>query len=273
MKNIYIIQNDFLMHHGIKGQKWGDRNGPPYPLNPQKDYSSAEKKASSEGDLSDYSLTASLIKSAVRSSYANKYLKERYNEETDKKTGFKLKSREMTKREDLYRVNPDYGTKNESGSTNNCVICSLAYEFRRRGYDVRAGKTAHGFDGSKMAEKLYNAKPAKEIPGQETSNSALRWTRMKYGGNKTAYADTVKELSKYKNTHGQMLVRWTPRSGHSFIYDVDENGKVTFMDAQVAKIYSEREAKKLFNSTVSSRYQRLDNANGLDVKFAKEIFR
>lgn len=22
----------FLVHHGIKGQKWGDRNGPPYPL-------------------------------------------------------------------------------------------------------------------------------------------------------------------------------------------------------------------------------------------------
>lgn len=24
--------SDFLMHHGIKGQKWGVRNGPPYPL-------------------------------------------------------------------------------------------------------------------------------------------------------------------------------------------------------------------------------------------------
>lgn len=25
-----------LMHHGIEGQKWGERNGPPYPLNPSK---------------------------------------------------------------------------------------------------------------------------------------------------------------------------------------------------------------------------------------------
>ena len=23
---------DYLIHHGIPGQKWGDRNGPPYPL-------------------------------------------------------------------------------------------------------------------------------------------------------------------------------------------------------------------------------------------------
>ena len=35
----------YLMHHGIKGQKWGVENGPPYPLTPSKDYSAAEKKA------------------------------------------------------------------------------------------------------------------------------------------------------------------------------------------------------------------------------------
>lgn len=32
-----------LYHHGIKGQKWGDRNGPPYPLN-NSQKSKAEKK-------------------------------------------------------------------------------------------------------------------------------------------------------------------------------------------------------------------------------------
>ena len=26
------VTRDFLMHHGIKGQEWGIRNGPPYPL-------------------------------------------------------------------------------------------------------------------------------------------------------------------------------------------------------------------------------------------------
>lgn len=33
-----------LYHHGIKGQRWGKRNGPPYPLDPE-DHSEAEKKA------------------------------------------------------------------------------------------------------------------------------------------------------------------------------------------------------------------------------------
>lgn len=26
------MNKDFLMHYGIKGQKWGVKNGPPYPL-------------------------------------------------------------------------------------------------------------------------------------------------------------------------------------------------------------------------------------------------
>lgn len=34
----------YLVHHGILGQKWGKKNGPPYPI-PAGEHSSAEKKA------------------------------------------------------------------------------------------------------------------------------------------------------------------------------------------------------------------------------------
>lgn len=40
----YPIRSDELFHHGILKQKWGVRNGPPYPLSGG-DYSPAEKKA------------------------------------------------------------------------------------------------------------------------------------------------------------------------------------------------------------------------------------
>lgn len=35
---------NYLVHHGILGQKWGSRNGPPYPLG-SSDHSASEKKA------------------------------------------------------------------------------------------------------------------------------------------------------------------------------------------------------------------------------------
>lgn len=37
------LGGQYLVHHGIQGQKWGDRNGPPYPLD-YSAYSKEEKK-------------------------------------------------------------------------------------------------------------------------------------------------------------------------------------------------------------------------------------
>lgn len=38
------MQDKILIHHGIRGQRWGSRNGPPYPLDSE-DHSASEKKA------------------------------------------------------------------------------------------------------------------------------------------------------------------------------------------------------------------------------------
>lgn len=46
----YRMMDDYIAHHGILGQKWGDKNGPPYPLG-SGDHSSAEKKAASAAGI------------------------------------------------------------------------------------------------------------------------------------------------------------------------------------------------------------------------------
>lgn len=45
------FEDNYLMHHGILGQKWGHQNGPPYPLDAGK-HSASEKKAGWRKSLS-----------------------------------------------------------------------------------------------------------------------------------------------------------------------------------------------------------------------------
>lgn len=45
-------RQDELYHHGILGQKWGKRNGPPYPLKTS-DHSASEKKARWQNSLNN----------------------------------------------------------------------------------------------------------------------------------------------------------------------------------------------------------------------------
>ncbi len=45
-------QTNYLAHHGVLGQKWGKKNGPPYPLDAG-DHSESEKKAGWQKSIDD----------------------------------------------------------------------------------------------------------------------------------------------------------------------------------------------------------------------------
>lgn len=109
-----------LAHHGIKGQKWGVKNGPPYPLSD--DVSGRVRMQGKWGrDSADYSKDHSdkFEERGVDSLSDLKLLSESANMQT-------------------IRRNINHGDVNDFGRHYNCRNCALAFEMTERGYDVQA---------------------------------------------------------------------------------------------------------------------------------------
>ena len=51
MKDLTFSEQNSFLHHGIEGQKWGIRNGPPYPLDEK--HNGSEKNKNQDNNTSD----------------------------------------------------------------------------------------------------------------------------------------------------------------------------------------------------------------------------
>ena len=178
-----------LYHHGILGQKWGKKNGPPYPLGPS-DHSSSEQKAGWRKSLSSdnsnensqrrlteeqkarlkkalkYGAIAAGTGLAVYGAYKlyGAYSGKGYL--VDSETGFRLLKNSEDSAEALSQCNPGRinwtGGKKSleviSGSSTNCMICTTNYELRRRGFDTSAGFDLghNGFMPDEFFPKIFS---------------------------------------------------------------------------------------------------------------------
>lgn len=142
--------DDEFEHSGIKGQKWGVRHGPPYPLakevNQQVRMSTTHKKAY-EARPENMGKKATKIR-------AEDEVKETLDTLDKKPKGVKY-----SLSTDLALVNPRKQTGDYSGRVFNCQNCATAFEMRERGYDVQArrrddgsnvGNITHSFKGGKL---------------------------------------------------------------------------------------------------------------------------
>ena len=153
---------DYICHHGIKGQKWGVRHGPPYPLDPTVKVRAYSKKEFGRNPYTKYVKTkkfhdqqvgyaldernsveevesrilrsngeeifpspAQVIRDFARDKGTNPY------PTTATREGFAYSAQ---------KTNPGYG---ERGTTNNCLRTSVAVELRNRGYDVIGARSHH----------------------------------------------------------------------------------------------------------------------------------
>lgn len=273
----------FLMHHGVKGQKWGERNGPPYPLKPNQ-RSAAERKAAgdTQGSVAVMAaLTAislapvaiSLASDAIKqhknekrlkklaeeteaNSNDKKYASERADEEIDPETGLYLTGKKMTTEENMERINPSVEVNDVFKM--NCTCCTMAMELRERGYDVHAGtdgKKMLNYVGTTIDERSKNwytgESPYDKIKSYDLYEDVV-------GGNQAK--QFVSDLSKEPNTRGEVCVTWSLGGGHSMYYKTDKKGKLTIYDTQINKTYSGKEVEDLLDSCDWAGYTRLDNS-------------
>lgn len=266
----YVKVNNELYHHGILGQKWGVRNGPPYPLSSgahsarekkagwtksvsksketaksTKASSGSEKKAGVAAEIGiGLAYVAALMATALASRGIselvykhdiNKHLKNADPDEFIKST------KKYTQDQDMKMVNPGY----ESGLPEyrmNCTMCSATYELRRRGYDVQANSTTMGRK-VKDAKTWFNIDDSKIIENKAFDDFKSSLNREPDGARGSIFAG-------YGNFDSYHCMVWEK-----------ENGVVSIRDCQNGKLYKTIDASPINrHSRITYSYYRTDNA-------------
>lgn len=178
--------------------------------------------------------------------------KRKKTEPVDPKSGFHLNTQNLSDEENLQAVNAKY--KNlDYGTKNNCMLCSVTYEMRRRGYDVTANSADWGYTNLDVKRWFPDAQP-EAIPVSPTMSDDFR----------------NKCLAQGEGASGLVLVSWKKElggSGHAMHYRV-ENGQVIISDGQVGKEYGDISKLTPYISEIS--YCRLDDKEP-DYKALKEV--
>lgn len=253
----------YLCHHGIRGMKWGQRNGPPYPLADSK-HSASEKKAgwkksldkSSSNDensnrkfkLSDKQKTAIKIGAAVAVAGLATY------------GGIKLaKSGKLTKAADagknavkgLLSKEADSSPKpvkewikdiNPTGSHTNCRAASMSTVLRLKGIKAEALDVPGGTMSDAVNSCFKNAKVSEMY--SPTKEKIDRYILKRYGEDASGVLGATFHGAREDQAHA---IAWQIK-----------DGVVKYMDGQKGL----EDCSYYFNhlsSDISAEIARLDN--------------
>ena len=185
-----------------------------------------------------------------------------------------------SKMEDMEKINEKYDPQSDEYS-RNCSNCSVAYELRRRGYDVEAKPRDDTYNGKR--DRFYDYFENAKVVGIAGDGSSVtydeRYVRdcadkdgkvsLKNDNDKKTY-DLDKNDQTYTaasiekgildnsppGSRGFISVSWKAGSAHSIMYEVDSKGKVTIRDSQT---YDEYELDELADRVKKVSICRSDN--------------
>lgn len=263
--NLGYDETDSLAHHGIQGQKWGVKNGPPYPLGdsistgkklktsgkstrkeeekPRKlnsgeqgavNLSPEAKKAIAKLAVSvAVNLSVRGIANLVRSSVVKKKVNDKYSTSKVKSINDvpKLKPKKSAEKS-VKEINKNYP---KLGYTMNCTFCTAAMAMREKGYDVVARDSVDGWYIDKLYKNCFDGKIKQKNVGGFTFNS------------------TIKKLQKNPpGSYGNLGVVWKQGGGHSIFWKND-NGRIRLFDAQSGDEYDTSNSGRLATSIWKGR--------------------
>ena len=219
----------YLTHHGIKGQQWGVRRGPPYPLKSSKTQNVGYvSKGADPNDpernkpIGDSGKSLSVL-SADAKNIAKKY-------------GYPLKSNPTSIGDDIKCSCPEWwDNQNDRHWVSNCTHSIVAFASRRRGLDVSA---------KPLPDEMTHGRSIIDVVGRyfRGNFSQKDFYRLNFVDGFFSRADGVsyeqqasKRLTKvYKDVpdggYGVVYMR-TVYAGHVFVW-YKEDGIVKFADAQ-----------------------------------------
>ena len=192
----------------------------------------------------------------------------------DQNTGLHLKRKPMSEDEDMSAVNPGYNDFN-TNTKQNCMLCTTAYELRRRGYDVRANKAGFGYKEEDIKKWFPNAKILTFNP---TKNDVFKLNDKEYnnqynkalkGENKELANKVVSDLLKQGDGARGNLIMQFGWAGHSVAYEV-KDGRVFLRDCQRSSFY--KDPTDLLRYSIQASYARTDNLD-FDPNTIKEAVR
>lgn len=261
-----------LTHYGITGQKWGVRHWQNYDGTFNE--AGKERYFGSKGNKEGMTAAAGLgiwlglvtleigapaatmaIHDARVSKKIKKYEQNLATEETDEKTGYKLKNEKMSKnstKEDMQYVNMEHSycgvtqkaRDAQEGRSQNCSLCTSAMVLRQKGYDVRAGVTQ---EGTTYLEQEKRYKGGKFTLGK--------------------FNDIISKLEKEpEGSYGHFSVEWREAFGgaHSMFYKI-EKGKPVIYDCQIGQIRNVKDIYRVASPLDDkTKFMRCDN---LEVNF------